>query len=172
MRRQTGGVNGLVGEIVIGGSDVVAGAGTGNATTGIGIIGGGSRGSGGGVSGNAVSSGGGSSVSTYQNANVAQTAPAWAFQLLPSLYNHYQKVLRNRIQPRPKLEQTACRYTLIRTLPGLAVSFSLRLFHHAVLYTGTRVVPCYLLSLPCPANFIPNPLQNLCTASTGSHRSS
>ncbi|XP_020293474.1 alpha-1,6-mannosyl-glycoprotein 2-beta-N-acetylglucosaminyltransferase isoform X1 [Pseudomyrmex gracilis] len=34
---------------------------------------------------------GGASSTYYQNANMVQAAPAWAFQLLPSLYNHYQK---------------------------------------------------------------------------------
>ncbi|XP_029154965.1 alpha-1,6-mannosyl-glycoprotein 2-beta-N-acetylglucosaminyltransferase isoform X3 [Nylanderia fulva] len=42
-------------------------------------------------SGGRGSNGGGSGVSStyYQNVNSVQ--PAWAFQLLPSLYNHYQK---------------------------------------------------------------------------------
>lgn len=48
--------------------------------------------------GNAI--GTGVSVAAYQNANTMQAAPAWAFQLLPSLYNHYQKVLET---PHPAL---------------------------------------------------------------------
>ncbi|XP_043267477.1 alpha-1,6-mannosyl-glycoprotein 2-beta-N-acetylglucosaminyltransferase isoform X2 [Venturia canescens] len=31
------------------------------------------------------------SVSTYQNTQTVQASPSWAFQLLPSLYSHYQK---------------------------------------------------------------------------------
>jgi len=66
-----------------------AGNGIGNGSTGGGKIGSGS------VSGNAIGSG--VSVAAYQNANVMQAA--WAFQLLPSLYNHYQKVLQTSNPP-------------------------------------------------------------------------
>ncbi|KAM0725870.1 Alpha-1,6-mannosyl-glycoprotein 2-beta-N-acetylglucosaminyltransferase [Formica fusca] len=55
--------------------------GTGNESTGSGGRGGGSVN----IGGSGVSS------THYQNANTMQAAPAWAFQLLPSLYNHYQK---------------------------------------------------------------------------------
>jgi len=68
-----------------------AGDGVNNAGNGIG------NGSSGSVGGNAISSG--VSVAAYQNANVMQAAPAWAFQLLPSLYNHYQKVLQTSNPP-------------------------------------------------------------------------
>ncbi|KMQ95910.1 alpha- -mannosyl-glycoprotein 2-beta-n-acetylglucosaminyltransferase-like protein [Lasius niger] len=85
------GSGGIVTTVTGGGSDSTinnAGSnapGTGNGSTG----GSGSRG------GSNVNVNGGSGVSsTYnQNANTVQAAPAWAFQLLPSLYNHYQKVL-------------------------------------------------------------------------------
>ncbi|XP_011352250.1 alpha-1,6-mannosyl-glycoprotein 2-beta-N-acetylglucosaminyltransferase isoform X2 [Ooceraea biroi] len=40
-------------------------------------------------SGSAIGSG--VSVAASRNANTMQAAPGWAFQLLPSLYNHYQK---------------------------------------------------------------------------------
>ncbi|CAL1679707.1 unnamed protein product [Lasius platythorax] len=83
------GSGGIVTTVTGGGSDSTinnAGSnapGTGNGSTG----GSGSRG------GSNVNVNGGSGVSsTYnQNANTVQAAPAWAFQLLPSLYNHYQK---------------------------------------------------------------------------------
>jgi len=82
-RQQIG--NGFV-TVTGSGSDGVNNAG-GNAA----VIGNGSTGSGGGVRGIGI---GGVSSIYYQNANTMQAAPGWAFQLLPSLYNHYQKVLR------------------------------------------------------------------------------
>ncbi|XP_032672720.1 alpha-1,6-mannosyl-glycoprotein 2-beta-N-acetylglucosaminyltransferase isoform X1 [Odontomachus brunneus] len=95
-RRQIGG-NGVVDDVTVGGATGIANGSTAGGTTGgIAAYGGGRSG---GITGNVISGGGGgggggssSSVSTYQNvANAMQTAPAWAFQLLPSLYNHYQK---------------------------------------------------------------------------------
>lgn len=85
MQRQQSG-NGIGGGTTVngGGSEGVNNAG-GN------TVGTGSNGSTG--SGGRGSFNGGSS--TYQNANAVQAASAWAFQLLPSLYNHYQKVLEN-----------------------------------------------------------------------------
>lgn len=84
----------LIGGVVTvggGGGDGVNNAGTNVAGIGNGSTGG-RGGGGGGINGNAA---GGSGVSStyYQNANTVQAAPAWTFQLLPSLYNHYQKVL-------------------------------------------------------------------------------
>jgi L-aminopeptidase/D-esterase-like protein len=78
-----------------------AGNGIGNGSTGggSGKIGSGVGGGSGSVSGNAIGSG--VSVAAYQNANMMQAAPAWAFQLLPSLYNHYQKVLQTSNPPPP-----------------------------------------------------------------------
>lgn len=85
-RQQIG--NGFSGIVTVtgGGGDGVNNAGD-NAV----VIGNGSTGGGGGVRGIGV---GGVSSTYYQNANTMQAAPGWAFQLLPSLYNHYQKVLR------------------------------------------------------------------------------
>lgn len=87
-RQQIGnGYGGIV--TVTGGNDGVNNAG-GNAAG----IGNGSTGGGSGVRGVGVGVGSGVSSTYYQNANTMQAAPGWAFQLLPSLYNHYQKVLR------------------------------------------------------------------------------
>ncbi|XP_072765376.1 alpha-1,6-mannosyl-glycoprotein 2-beta-N-acetylglucosaminyltransferase isoform X3 [Anoplolepis gracilipes] len=61
----------------------------GGSTAGIGNGSTGSSGRGGG--GGNVNVNGDVSSTYYQNANTVQAAPAWAFQLLPSLYNHYQK---------------------------------------------------------------------------------
>lgn len=97
-RQQTGnGFGGIV--TVTGGNDGVNNAGGNAASIGNGSTGGGSgvRGVGVGVGVGFVGSG--VSSTYYQNANTMQAAPGWAFQLLPSLYNHYQKVLRNHRIP-------------------------------------------------------------------------
>lgn len=94
-RQQIGngiGGGGIVTTVNGGSSDGINNAG-GN-TAGIGSNGStGSTGSGG-RGGGSFNGGSGVSSTYYQNANT-QAAPAWAFQLLPSLYNHYQKVLEN-----------------------------------------------------------------------------
>lgn len=85
-RQQIGnGYGGIVTVTGGGGGDGVNNAGDNAAGIGNGSTGGGG---GGGVRGVGVSS------TYYQNANTMQAAPGWAFQLLPSLYNHYQKVLQ------------------------------------------------------------------------------
>lgn len=76
---------------VTGGGGGGGGDGVNNAGGNAAGIGNGSTGGAGGVRGVGV---GGVSSTYYQNANTMQAAPGWAFQLLPSLYNHYQKVLR------------------------------------------------------------------------------
>lgn len=81
-----------------GGTTVNGGGSDGVNNAGGNTIGTGSNGStGSGGRGGGSFNGGGSGVSStyYQNANAVQAASAWAFQLLPSLYNHYQKVLEN-----------------------------------------------------------------------------
>ncbi|XP_011254973.1 alpha-1,6-mannosyl-glycoprotein 2-beta-N-acetylglucosaminyltransferase isoform X3 [Camponotus floridanus] len=77
-----------------GGTTVNGGGSDGVNNAGGNTIGTGSNGStGSGGRGGGSFNGGGSGVSStyYQNANAVQAASAWAFQLLPSLYNHYQK---------------------------------------------------------------------------------
>ncbi|XP_050462755.1 alpha-1,6-mannosyl-glycoprotein 2-beta-N-acetylglucosaminyltransferase isoform X2 [Cataglyphis hispanica] len=69
-----------------GGSDGINNAAGNTPRTGNESIGSGGRGG-----GNVNIGGSGVSSTYYQNANTMQAAPAWAFQLLPSLYNHYQK---------------------------------------------------------------------------------
>lgn len=44
------------------------------------------------VTGNSIDSSTGAFVSVARNVQTMQSASAWAFQLLPELYNHYQKV--------------------------------------------------------------------------------
>ncbi|XP_077258102.1 alpha-1,6-mannosyl-glycoprotein 2-beta-N-acetylglucosaminyltransferase isoform X5 [Temnothorax americanus] len=85
-RQQIG--NGFGGIVTVpgGGGDGVNNAGVNAAGIGNRSTGGG----GGGGGGRGIGSGGVSST-YYQNARTMQAAPGWAFQLLPSLYNHYQK---------------------------------------------------------------------------------
>lgn len=97
-RQQVGNGYGGIVTVIGGGGDGVNNAGGNAAGIGNGSTGGVGVGVGGGVRGVGVGVGG-VSATYYQNA--MQAGPGWAFQLLPSLYNHYQKVLRIHRFPSP-----------------------------------------------------------------------
>lgn len=78
-RQQVG--NGFGGIVTVTGDGINNAGGNGNGST-----------AGSGVRGVGVGVG---SSTYYQKSHMMQAAPGWAYQLLPSLYNHYQKVLRN-----------------------------------------------------------------------------